>query len=55
LYRAKGGFLDGFRFTDKGHHGAVGALARVYIQQPDSLDAFNYICDLFDDCQVTAF
>ena len=43
------------RFTDKGHHGAVGALAGVDVQQLDALDAFNDVGDLLDDRQVTAF
>ena len=54
-HTAKGGFDDGLRLSDKGHHRPVGGLAGLHIQQTYAFYGHDFICYLLDDILVAAF
>ena len=49
------GFDHGFRFAHKGHYGAVGGLARVYIKQTNAGNGLDDVGYFFDYVHVAAF
>ena len=52
--RPEGRLLDRFGFADERDDGAIGALARVHVQQADALDALDGGGDLADHGTVSA-